>query len=188
MIRCSSRRLRHTNRRRIIALRPGVRAGDGEEQTHYLRRWVATAAGRPDCRRRSLTRGAHPAICAQRAKLDFRLARKCLKKTGRNGLTRRVPGCVSAPRLPSPPDVLEHAAREGLMNRHRTAQVSLLVLSALSLPAFADDDAKTSVFTQAQAQRGKVAVESSCGMWRRTSRERWKRSGRRKSTRPLFSK
>lgn len=49
------------------------------------------------------------------------------------------------------------------MNQRRTLQVSLLVLSAFSLPALADD-VKTSIFTQAQAERGKLAAESSCSM------------------------
>ena len=49
------------------------------------------------------------------------------------------------------------------MSNHRTLQVSLLVLSALSFPAFSDD-AKPTVFTALQAQRGKISVESACGL------------------------
>ena len=52
------------------------------------------------------------------------------------------------------------------MSQHRALQAALLVLSALSLPAFSDtpDIAKTAVYTAAQAARGKVAVESSCAI------------------------
>ena len=49
------------------------------------------------------------------------------------------------------------------MIHHRRLSLSLLVLSALSLPAFAGD-ARPSVFTSAQAKAGKIAYESSCGI------------------------
>ena len=49
------------------------------------------------------------------------------------------------------------------MSKHRTLPFSLLVLSALSLPAFSDD-VRPTVFTALQAQRGKIEVESSCGL------------------------
>jgi mono/diheme cytochrome c family protein len=45
----------------------------------------------------------------------------------------------------------------------RRLSLSLLALSALSLPAFASD-APPSLFTSAQAKAGKVAYESSCGI------------------------
>lgn len=45
----------------------------------------------------------------------------------------------------------------------RRIPLSLLVLSALSLPAFADG-ARQSVFTSAQAKAGKPAYESTCGI------------------------
>lgn len=52
------------------------------------------------------------------------------------------------------------------MSQHRTRQAALLVLSALSLPAFSDnaDTSKSGAFTAAQAASGRVAVESSCAI------------------------
>ena len=52
------------------------------------------------------------------------------------------------------------------MSQHRTLQAALLLLSALSLPAFSDnaEAPKSGVFTAAQAASGKVAVESSCAI------------------------
>ena len=46
---------------------------------------------------------------------------------------------------------------------HHRHSLSLLALSALTLPAFAGDTAP-SVFTSAQAKAGKAAYESSCGI------------------------
>ena len=45
----------------------------------------------------------------------------------------------------------------------RRISLSLLVLSALTLPAFADG-VRQSVFTSAQAKAGKPAYESTCGI------------------------
>jgi cbb3-type cytochrome c oxidase subunit III len=52
------------------------------------------------------------------------------------------------------------------MSRHRTLQVTLLVLSTLSLPALSDSAAapNAGAFTAAQAASGRVAVQSSCGI------------------------
>jgi cytochrome c553 len=58
------------------------------------------------------------------------------------------------------------------MSKQRTTRVAILVLSALSLPAFSDS-ARTSApksgdgggaYSAAQAARGKIAVESSCAI------------------------
>jgi hypothetical protein len=49
------------------------------------------------------------------------------------------------------------------MRSNRLISASLLVLSALTAPAFGDD-ARASVFTSAQARAGKVAYESTCGL------------------------
>lgn len=55
------------------------------------------------------------------------------------------------------------------MSQHRTLRAALLVLCTLSLPAFSDTgdvskSSKVAVYTEAQAARGKVAVESSCAI------------------------
>ena len=52
------------------------------------------------------------------------------------------------------------------MSQHRTVKAALLVLSALSLPAFSDnaESPKSGAFTAAQAASGRVAVESSCAI------------------------
>ena len=44
------------------------------------------------------------------------------------------------------------------------SSVSLLALVALAAPAFAGNEARPSVFTSAQAQAGKAAYESTCGL------------------------
>ena len=49
------------------------------------------------------------------------------------------------------------------MIHHRRMSLSLLALSALSLPAFANDTPAT-VFTSAQAKAGKAAYQSTCGI------------------------
>jgi mono/diheme cytochrome c family protein len=49
------------------------------------------------------------------------------------------------------------------MISHRWPSASLLILSALAIPAFGSD-ARPSVFTSAQARAGKVAYESTCGL------------------------
>jgi hypothetical protein len=52
------------------------------------------------------------------------------------------------------------------MSQHRILRAGLLILSALSLPAFSDtaDTPNVGTYTAAQAAAGKVAVESSCAI------------------------
>jgi len=55
------------------------------------------------------------------------------------------------------------------MHFQRTISISLLAVAALATPAFAGNEARPTVFTKAQAQVGKVAYESTCGLCHLTS-------------------